>query len=137
MYKLPKSVLVVVHSGERVLLLERRQPPGFWQSVTGSLEPGEDWHAAAVRELGEETGLAPDGLVDTGIVNRFPIHPAWRSRYAPEVQENEEHVFALALPAPVPVRLDPAEHRQACWLPRQEALRLASSWTNQAAIRRI
>ncbi|HUH00249.1 MAG TPA: NUDIX domain-containing protein, partial [Gammaproteobacteria bacterium] len=57
--KRPISVLVVVHtrSGE-VLLLERIQPPGWWQSVTGSLEAGETPWDAAVRELHEETGMA-------------------------------------------------------------------------------
>lgn len=135
MYKRPESVLVLVHTAEQVLLLERRHPPGFWQSVTGSLEPGEDWHAAAIRELHEETGLSADGLLDTGVVNRFPILPAWRHRYAPGVAENEEHVFCLPLEAPRHVTLNPREHRRAAWLDIAQALRRVSSWSNREAIR--
>ena len=56
-FKLPESVLVVVHTAQlEVLLLERAAQPGFWQSVTGSREPGDpDLSATARRELLEET----------------------------------------------------------------------------------
>ena len=136
--KLPVSVLVVVYArtGE-VLLLERKQPPGWWQSVTGSLEPGETPWDAAVRELREETGLAAHGLVDLGISQSFTIAPAWRHRFAPGVTENLEHAFALVLDAPVDVRMDPAEHVRFAWLPRAEALERATSHTNRAAIERV
>jgi dATP pyrophosphohydrolase len=131
-------VLVVVYatSGE-FLLLERHQPAGWWQSVTGSLEPGETPWDAAVRELHEETGLAAEGLVDLGISQRFRIAPAWRHRFAPGVTHNLEHAFALALGAPVDIRLDPGEHRRFAWLPREDALRRATSSTNRAAIERL
>ena len=134
MEKIPRSVLIVVYSGDQVLLLERREPPGYWQSVTGSLQPGERWRDAALRELGEEAGLHAEGLCDTGLVNRYPIHPAWRHRYAPEVNENEEHVFVLSLPAPLAVTVNLREHVQARWLPWADALALVSSETNRAAI---
>lgn len=134
-YKRPESILVVVHtrSGE-VLLLERITPPGWWQSVTGSLEPGESPWEAAVRELSEETGLAADGLVDLGLSQRFQIAPAWRHKFAPGVTENLEHAFAIELAAPLEVRLDAAEHLRAEWLPMAEALQRASSHTNRAVI---
>lgn len=138
LYKRPESVLVVVYTrGREVLLLERITPPGWWQSVTGSLEPGETPWAAAVRELQEETGLAPDGLVDLGISQSFTIAPAWRHRFAPGVTRNLEHAFALAINAPVDIRLDPSEHVRFTWLPRAEALERATSHTNRAAIERI
>lgn len=137
-FKRPESVLVVVHTraGE-VLLLERHTPPGWWQSVTGSLEDGELPRAAAVRELREETGLAANGLIDLGMRARFTIAPAWRARFAPGVTENLEHAFSITLAAPVEIRLDPLEHLRFEWLPLADALQRASSHTNRAAIERV
>ena len=117
--------------------MERRQPPGWWQSVTGSLEPGETPWNAAVRELQEETGLPADGLVDLGISQSFTIAPAWRHRFAPGVTENLEHAFALGLDAPLEIRMDPTEHLRFTWLPWSEALQRATSHTNRAAIERL
>ncbi|PKY09598.1 dihydroneopterin triphosphate diphosphatase [Acidithiobacillus marinus] len=136
MFKIPESVLVMIYSGEQVLLLERAQPEGFWQSVTGSLEPGESWRDAAVRELHEETGFSAENVVDTGVRNRFPIVPPWRERYAPEVEFNEERIFTLALSAPEPPQLQPQEHLRFAWLPAAEAARRTGSWTNRDAIYR-
>ena len=135
-FKRPESVLVLVYTlGGDVLLLERRQPAGFWQSVTGSLAWGEDAGSAAVRELGEETGLSAErSLVDCGQINEFPILPAWRHRYAADVSHNREHVFRLPLLERQAVVLHLSEHRQYRWLPRARALALASSRTNRAAI---
>lgn len=136
MFKIPKSILVMIYSGQRVLLLERMRPEGFWQSVTGSLEVGESWRDAAIRELQEETGFAAEGLVDTGVRNLFPIVPPWRERYAPEVDNNEEHIFTLALPdCPTP-QLRPSEHGNFIWLPAAEAALRTGSWTNRDAILR-
>ncbi len=137
-YKRPESVLVVVYTraGE-VLLLERVEPAGWWQSVTGSLEDGETPWQAAVRELAEETGLVADGLVDLGLQQRFPIAPAWRDRFAPDVSENLEHAFALAQALRPPVRLNPAEHLRHRWLPIDAALEQASACTDRAAIERV
>lgn len=137
-YKRPESVLVVVHTEDgRVLMLRRRSPEHFWQSVTGSLEWGETPGAAARRELLEETGLAATGLEDCHRVNRFPIVPPWRKRYAPDVDENVEHVFALLLPHSQRVCLNAAEHVEYRWASKSEALDLASSWTNREAIRKL
>lgn len=138
-YKRPESVLVVIHTPDRqVLLLERRQPQGFWQSVTGSLEWDEMPLQAALREVREETGLEiQDTLIDCRYSNRFEILPAWRSRYAPDVGQNLEHVFVAEIPDTVDVQIDPAEHRQAQWLPAPLAALRATSYTNQAAIERL
>lgn len=136
MYKRPESVLVVIYTAcGDVLQLRRRNPTDFWQSVTGSLAENETPVKAAIREVLEETGLVADeGLVDTGIVNRYPIHPAWRHRFAPDVQENTEYVFSLQLPDQAPIQLDSGEHVEYRWLPRDAAAAAASSYTDRDAI---
>jgi dATP pyrophosphohydrolase len=127
--------LVIVHTDDgQVLQLLRREPADFWQSVTGSLNSGETPLKAALRELREETGLLGDaGLADGGVINRYPIHPAWRHKYAPDVRENTEYVFHLALPATCDISLSP-EHMDSRWLPREQAAEAAGSATDKAAI---
>lgn len=137
-HKHPESVLVLIHTEDQVLLLQRKDNPDFWQSVTGSLEPGESRLQAAVRELEEETGIRLDdglALVETGHRVRFEIYPRWRHRYRPGVTHNWEYEFRLCLPAPREVRL--SEHLAQRWLPLEDARLTASSWTNQEAIGRL
>ena len=136
-YKRPESVLVVVYTlaGE-VLGLLRRHPPDFWQSVTGSLrwEETEPLDAAR-RELREETGLGGEvAVIACGTINRFPILPPWRHRYAPDATENVEHVFRVPLPGRPPIVLNRAEHVECEWLPRAAAAARVASWTNRDAI---
>lgn len=136
-YKKPVSVLVVIHSPDRqILLLERAAHPGYWQSVTGSQEDDEALIDTAVREVGEETGIAvtTDRLIDWRQTNTYEIFPEWRHRYAPGVTENTEHVFSLMLPLAAPVAVAPAEHLGYRWLPWREAARAVFSWSNRDAI---
>jgi dATP pyrophosphohydrolase len=137
-YKQPFSVLVVVYTPELdVLLIERADFPEHWQSVTGSVEPGETLADAAVRELAEETGVrAADhgGVVDWQLEYVFEIFPKWRWRYPPGTTHNTEHVFGLEVPRRVPVRLTPREHLRHAWLPWREAAARCFSWSNRAAI---
>jgi dATP pyrophosphohydrolase len=136
--KLPLSVLVVVHTSSlEVLLLERASRAGFWQSVTGSLDRmDEPLAAAAAREVAEETGItaAAGTLTRWPVANTFEIYARWRQRFAPGVTHNTEHVFALALAAPLPVRIAPQEHTAFAWLPWREAAQKCFSWSNRDAI---
>ena len=137
-YKIPLSVLVVIHTTDlQVLLIERADWPGFWQSVTGSVDHGEDDLArTAQREVREETGLDAGRftLSDWGMENRFEIYNNRRRRYPPGTTHNIERVFGLLLPAPLPVTLAPAEHTRFEWLPWREAAAKCVSWSNRDAI---
>src|SRR5262245_59547026 len=139
-YKLPVSVLVVVHTPDlQVLLLERADRPGFWQSVTGSRHERGAAADTALGELAEEAGI-PAGrypLTDWGTQNQYEIYPHWRHRYAPGVTHNTEHVFGLLVPEPLPVTLAPREHLRYQWLPWRAAAEKAFSWSNADAIREL
>ena len=138
-FKLPESVLVVVHTPAlEVLLLERAKQPGLWQSVTGSREPDDpDLEATARRELLEETGLPVGTLTDWRLTNRYEIWPQWRARYAPGVTHNTEHVFGFLVPEVTVATLDPDEHTAQLWLPWQQAMEKAFSPTNRDAIAQL
>ena len=136
-YKVPESTLVVVYTPAlEVLLLERADRPGFWQSVTGSRDPGESLEQTAARELREETGLeaAAHRLMAWNLQNIYEIYAIWRHRYAPGVQFNTEHVFGLRVAGRVPVILSPREHLAHAWLPWREAAARVFSWSNRGAI---
>jgi dATP pyrophosphohydrolase len=140
-HKIPISTLVLTATPDlRVLLIERADAPDYWQSVTGSQEPGETLLQTARRELFEETGIdaaAYGGLVDWNLSNVYEIYPRWCHRYAPGITHNTEHVFALEVPEPVAVRLDPREHGAYAWLPWEEAAAKCFSWSNRDAIRML
>lgn len=139
-YKQPVSVLVLIHTADlQVLLLERADKLGFWQSVTGSLESGETPYAAAVREVREETGLEAESykLCDWQMSNIYEIYPHWRQRYAPGVTHNTEHLFGLELPAVTPVTLAPREHLRYMWVDWRVAAIQVFSWTNVLALRAL
>ena len=139
-HKIPISVLVVIHTVDLdVLLIERADRAGFWQSVTGSLDaPDESLALAATRELFEETGIVADGvsivLRDWCLSNIYDIYPTWRHRYAPGVTQNTEHVFSVCVPRDIPILLSPREHIAHAWLPLLEAADRCFSSSNAEAI---
>jgi len=136
-HKIPVSTLVVIHTPAlEVLLLERADHPGFWQSVTGSQHAGESLEATAIREVREETGIAAErhDLRDWNLQNVYEIYPVWRHRFAPGVSHNTEHVFGLRVPGRLEVRLAPREHLAAQWVPWREAAERVFSWSNRRAI---
>jgi len=139
-FKIPESVLVVIHTPDlQVLLIERADHPGYWQSVTGSKDaPDEPLAETARREVLEETGfdVAALGAVlrDWQLANVYEIYPQWRHRYAPGVTRNTEHVFGLQLPAPLAPKLAPREHLNWQWLPWHEAADRCFSPSNAEAV---
>lgn len=128
---------MIYTAGGEFLLLERRKPPGFWQSVTGSLEWGESADACARRELLEETGITQGFLRNLQWTQVYEILPSFGKKYAPGVTRNLEHAFALKLVQRVPVTLSDGEHVQFRWLPASEAIAIASSSTNRAVIQQL
>jgi dihydroneopterin triphosphate diphosphatase len=140
MYKIPVSVLVVIYTLDlQVLLLERADHPGYWQSVTGSQNEDETLVQTAVREVTEETGLDVNNsqLKNWHIQNQYEIFQEWRWRYAPNITHNTEHVFGLRLPEPVPVTVADQEHLGFIWLPWQAAADKVFSISNAQAIRSL
>ncbi|MDF0606086.1 dihydroneopterin triphosphate diphosphatase [Neisseriaceae bacterium TC5R-5] len=138
--KQPVSVLVLIYTLDgQVLLIERADKPGYWQSVTGSREENEILRDTARREVAEETGIiiAADSMAlsDWQLCNRYEIYPHWRHRYPTGVTHNEEHVFGLQLSSPCPVTLAPDEHLAYRWLPWSQAAEQVFSPSNAAAIR--
>lgn len=136
--KTPVSVLVLIHTANlQVLLLNRADRPGFWQSVTGSQESGETLRQTAIREVLEETGLDATAVEDWQQSQVYEIYPHWRYRYAPGVTHNTEHLFGLLLTAPLPVTLAPDEHLSYEWVDWRDAATRVFSWTNVEALRQL
>jgi dATP pyrophosphohydrolase len=142
-FKIPESVLVVIHTPALdVLLIERADSEGFWQSVTGSKESaGETLAETARREVAEETGILigspgipQDALTDWLLINVYEIYPRWRHRYEPGITHNTEHVFGLRVPAGTPVVLAPREHTRWQWLSWRDAADACFSPSNAEAI---
>ena len=142
-FKIPESVLVVIHTPAReVLLIARADHPGYWQSVTGAKDRIDEPLAdTCVREVAEETGIAigsaavpRSALRDWGLSNQYEIYPVWRGRYAPGITHNTEHVFGLTVPPGVAVTLNPREHLRHQWLPYRAAAERCFSPSNAAAI---
>jgi dATP pyrophosphohydrolase len=137
-FKIPQSVLVVIHTPQLdVLLINRADATEFWQSVTGAKDSeDESFEATAIREVLEETGIdcAAGTLADWGLQNVYDIYPRWQHRYAPGVTRNTEHVFGLTVPEGTAVTLNPREHTAYRWLPWREAADACFSPSNAEAI---
>lgn len=142
-FKIPQSVLVVIHTPALdVLLIQRTDAPDFWQSVTGSKDRlRERLRTTAAREVWEETGIdcrtgspLAAGLRDWQLANVYDIYPRWRHRYAPGITRNTEHLFGLTVPQGTAVTLHPREHSAWRWLPWREAAEACFSPSNAEAI---
>ena len=142
-YKIPRSTMIVIHTArQEVLLIERADHPGYWQSVTGSKDHADEpLHDTCRREVAEETGILvgsaevpAQALQDWQLRNVYEIYPVWRHRYAPGVTHNTEHVFGLCVPRDIAVQLAAREHLQHVWLPWREAADRCFSPSNAEAI---
>ncbi len=139
-FKTPISALVLIHTKDlQVLIMERADKAGFWQSVTGSVEGDETPTQAAIREVLEETGLDANqyDFQDWQSSNVYEIYPHWRYRYAPNVVENIEHLFGLTLPHALPIKLAENEHVRYEWVDWREAANRVFSWTNIDALKKL
>ena len=139
-FKKPISSLILIYSEDfKVLLMERADKKGFWQSVTGSLEDNETPKDAAIREVFEETGIDTSQyqLEDWNLFHIYEIYADWRYRYAPHVTHNQEHIFGLKVPTTIPIQLSKDEHVQYLWVDWREAMDKVFSWTNVEAIKKL
>ncbi|MGA8809560.1 MAG: NUDIX domain-containing protein, partial [Thermoanaerobaculia bacterium] len=116
-----RLVKVLVHDGERVLLLHRRPERGnFWQPITGSIEEGELPLDTARRELTEETGHSgePEAI---DLEQSFMIESHFlEAKYPPPIVASET-AFVVEVPPGLPVRMDAAEHDNYGWFTFAEA----------------
>jgi dATP pyrophosphohydrolase len=139
-FKKPISSLVLIYTKDfKVLLMERADKAGYWQSVTGSLEDNETPKEAAIREVFEETGVDANqyALEDWQLSHVYEIYAHWRYRYAPDVTHNTEHIFGLNLPSELPIQLSKHEHVQYLWVDWRDAMEKVFSWTNVEAIKKL
>ena len=139
-FKKPISSLILIYSEDfKVLLMERADKKGFWQSVTGSIEDNETPKDAAIREVFEETGIDTSQyqLEDWNLFHIYEIYAYWRYRYAPHVTHNQEHIFGLKVPTTIPIQLSKDEHVQYLWVDWREAMDKVFSWTNVEAIKKL
>ncbi len=86
----------------------------LWQNVTGSVDDGEDFKSAAIREAIEETGLAPENIqstTETDLV--FKFHDQWK-------KDVTEKVFIIQCHSKWDIKLDPTEHENFKWISEEE-----------------
>ena len=135
--KIPISTQIIVFTNQKqILLLQRKDNPNYWQSVTGSLEINEAPRDCAIRELYEETNLNANqyNFFSLGQINQYSIYPEWRHRYEDGVNNNTEHLFALQLPKKENIIINKEEHLSYQWLNLEDAIKKVFSWTNRKAL---
>ena len=138
-YKNPNSILLIIFTTKfKVLLLKKNYKRDLWQSVTGSIELGEDPYDTALRELQEETGINKQrsDLIFNDLSHKFMIYSEWIDRYKESTYSNKEYIFSLKLNDEVSVKLS-REHSSYKWVDLNDAIHLVFSWTNKAALKAI
>jgi dATP pyrophosphohydrolase len=138
-YKNPNSILLIIFTTKfKVLLLKKNSKRDLWQSVTGSMELGENPYDTALRELQEETGInkQKSDLIFDDLSHKFMIYSEWIDRYEESTYSNKEYIFSLKLNDEVSVKLS-REHSSYKWVDLNDAIHLVFSWTNKAALKAI
>ena len=138
-YKNPNSILLIIFTTKfKVLLLKKNSKIDLWQSVTGSMELGENPYDTALRELQEETGInkQKSDLIFDDLSHKFMIYSEWIDRYEESTYSNKEYIFSLKLNDEVSVKLS-KEHSSYKWVDLNDAIHLVFSWTNKAALKAI
>ena len=138
-YKNPNSILLIIFTTKfKVLLLKKNSKRDLWQSVTGSMEIGENPYETALRELQEETGInkQKSDLIFDDLSHKFMIYSEWIDRYEESTYSNKEYIFSLKLNDEVSVKLS-REHSSYKWVDLNDAIHLVFSWTNKAALKAI
>lgn len=96
-----------------LLIRQHRHAAGrdLWEVPAGTLEPGEDARACAVRELEEEAGLRAGGLSSLGAVHT-----------SPGFTDERVHLFLAVDPEPGDARPEPEETIRTEVMPLSAAL---------------
>ena len=116
-----RLIKVVIHDGDRVLLLHRRRERGdYWQPITGSIEAGESPADTARREIVEETGNKADAL-ELGLTQSFMIESQFLAARYPVPIIASEVCFSATMDSRLPIRLDAGEHDTWAWFSFGEA----------------
>ena len=110
-------------------LLLKRIPArgGFWQAVTGGVNPGENLIKAAKREVFEETQIT-DYLNFIDNVYYFEFNNDFKKNI-------KEYVFGAEINNNINIKLS-NEHSEKRWCRIEEALQLLKYKTNQTAIKK-
>jgi lipoyl(octanoyl) transferase len=132
-----RLVKVLVHDGDRVLLLHRRPERGnFWQPITGSIEEGEAPLETARREIVEETGsrAEPESME---LVQSFMIESHFLASRYPAPIVASEICYSAELDSRLPVRMDPDEHDEWGWFTFPEAYERIRWTDDREALERL
>lgn len=132
-----RLVKVMVHDGERVLLLHRKPERGnFWQPITGSIETGEQPLETARREIVEETGNVSEPR-DIDLRQSFLIESHYLAARFPQPIIASEIGFAAQLDSALPISVDAEEHDDFGWFTFGEAYERIRWTDDREALERL